>query len=222
MLGLIKDLVCLLWQLILEIVYPPVCCGCHKIGHHLCPNCYGLIQFNLTPLNLPIEENYLDEIHAVAGYYFPLNNLIKLLKYKHVKEIGEILGRMIYDTSDVPPSDIITSVPLHPTRQRQRGFNQAEVIARELATQSGIPYSPLLIRKFHTKNQAMMKTKTDRLKNLQNIFSPSLNFKNNKPPPTVLIIDDVITTGSTLNECAKVLKQNGVQKVIALCVAHGQ
>lgn len=158
----------------------------------------------------------------MATYEEPLTSLIHELKYKHVKEIGTLCGQLLYLHTHYPLVDIVTCTPLHPKRQQDRGYNQAEVISQEFARWSRIPFVPLLVKQNPTLSQATLSTKDQRLTNLKHAFSINHYYQKHYPPPsTVLLIDDVITTGTTLNICAQVLKQWGVHKVYGLAVAHG-
>lgn len=152
-----------------------------------------------------------------------MTNLLYQLKYHSVKGLGTYLGNLLYYAFNVPLADLIVSVPLHPRKKFYRGFNQAEVIAKQLARNVQLPWLDLLVRNKNTKAQATGMNKAKRAKNTQGLYA--LNKKvlaqlHGKIPETILMIDDVITTGSTLNACAKVLKAAGAKKVIGLAVTH--
>ena len=119
---------------------------------------------------------------------------------------------------------IIIPVPLHPKRQKLRGFNQSELIAKEVSKRFGLPFSKrIVIRKKLTKPQAELKKK-ERLQNMTNAFSPSPEVLRISKKPlkgrSVLLIDDVWTTGSTMQACAKVLKSLGAEKIWAFTLAR--
>jgi ComF family protein len=224
----LKKICKLIFDSLLEIIYPPFCCHCGKFGNYLCPECFGLIKFYPLPLEIKVENPELDKLIAGAQYAEPLRSLIKKMKYGSAKDIGKVLGGMLWQTTHFPLVDLITAVPLHPSRKNKRGFNQAEIIARELSRLSQIPYREILIRTTNNKNQASIKDKEERLLNLENIFQLAPKYENKLKsnanqtlPQKILIIDDVTTTGATLNECAKVLKKHQVKKIIGLVIAHG-
>jgi len=143
------------------------------------------------------------------------------MKYQSVRGIGQFLGKLLYDTTNFPLAECVTPIPLHKHRQSERGFNQAEEIARSFSFCSRIPYCPLLQKTKHTVNQASIADRQKRMLNMAELFrwSAPPNFKL---PNSVLLIDDVMTTGATLNEAAKVLKLQGVKQVFGLVVAHGE
>ncbi|MCF6093403.1 ComF family protein [Microaerobacter geothermalis] len=115
--------------------------------------------------------------------------------------------------------DLITSVPLHPTRLLERGFNQSEQMAKGLSGMIKIPYRPLLLRQKPTEKQSK-KDRQSRLISIRGTFHPLLQSSSMIQPKHVLIVDDVYTTGATLEEAAKVLKGCGVQRVYSLTVAR--
>jgi ComF family protein len=196
------------------------------------------------------SDYWLDGIWTASDYNNAvIAELIKKYKYNFAKNLNTLLGQLliIYFTQllesyhfrlgsdeniDINISKqistplpilwlsntIVVSVPLHKKRLQWRGFNQAELIANIFCRHFGLKLkSSLLIRKRYTKPQMRLK-KEKRLKNLLSAFA--YNGENLKHRP-VILIDDVATTGSTLNECAKVLKQNGASEVWGLVVAHG-
>jgi competence protein ComFC len=208
------------WKNILDVLFPHLCVGCQKMDTLLCKKCLEKITYFAFNEQLEINNNALDSISVMSHYDTVIKSAIQQLKYHSIKELGTLLGTMLYETTPFPIPDLITSVPLHPSRQRERGFNQAEIIAKSLSKEMHIPYQTLLQRNKKTVAQAKTSSKEERLTQLSNIFSlssPTLDTQGK----TVLLIDDVITTGATLNECAIVLKHSGCKAVHGLTVAHG-
>lgn len=159
-----------------------------------------------------------------ALYAYPdVAGAVYKLKYQGRAEYGEYFGRELgkryRELVKSWGAEVIVPVPLHPARLQIRGYNQAAEIAEALSNELGIPYSETLL--FRTKNTVPQKTLGDseRRKNLQNAFKLQGNVVNYK---TVLIIDDIYTTGSTIDACAAVLKENGVSRVYFLTVASGK
>jgi ComF family protein len=114
---------------------------------------------------------------------------------------------------------LATEVPMHKHKQNQRGFNQATLIAQWLQKNYNLPHHTLLTKNKQTTPQ-MQLTRYDRVFNLQNAFE--INTKQNIENKNILIVDDVITTGTTLEECARVLKKHGAHKVWGLALASGR
>lgn len=209
---------------LLDLFFPNFCLGCNRFDTLLCCNCYQKIQFLSLPVQLEIEPCYLDQVITMARYEKIVKKLIIKLKYQSLKKVGQLLGKMVVETTIFPQAELITAIPLSRKRLWQRGFNQAEVIARQISQQTGIKYLPLLIRTKHTSPQAKIKNKNKRLNHLRDCFklNPQLNLNINKiKSQSILLVDDVITTGSTLNTAAKTLKSVGFKKVHALTIAHG-
>ncbi len=209
----------LLSKVVFGILSPTFCVYCEKWGELLCDKCYETVDFlyyQPPPLLTPL---YLDQVISACRYGGAIKALLKSLKYQSVIDAGRLCGRLLYHCTIYPPVDCITSVPIHPKRLRERGFNQAQVIGQTLATLSNIPYHNLLIRTIHGTHQASIQSREVRLSHVANHFSlnPSLSLPL---PRMILLIDDVFTTGSTLNECARVLKTNGCRTVIGLTVAR--
>jgi ComF family protein len=102
-------------------------------------------------------------------------------------------------------------VPLHPERFRIRGYNQAELLAKELSFRLGIPSLNVLVREKPTKPQFKLK-REERMKNVIGVFTVSKKLKTKVKGANIILIDDITTTGSTLRECAKILKKSGVKK----------
>lgn len=209
----------------LDVIFPPLCGGCQKLGTLLCTNCYERLCFYPLEINisrLELTACYLDKIQAAVEYNESAKSVIATIKYRGVIDVAKVCGGVLYDTMDLPPIDCIVPVPLHRQREKDRGFNQAAVMAGALSQASNTPWFPLLERVKATTPQAGIADKQERLHRLENCFQISQKAAQRPAlPPRVLLLDDVVTTGSTLNECARVLKQAGVKNVYGLAFAHG-
>lgn len=209
----------------IKILPSQVCPYCEKVfteGGTVCPAC----KINFWKKN---ERPPLDGL-VVAAKYADLARPIHAFKYNFVRDLANPLGNLLTKAAaanDLPLPDIIIPVPLHRRRLRWRGFNQAELLARYIADNltPGFPlpvFSDLVVRKKYTPPQMKIKNYRQRQANLKHAFSL------NAPTPrtsgisgkTVLLVDDVSTTGSTLLECAKVLKSGGAKKVFALVLSR--
>jgi ComF family protein len=161
---------------------------------------------------------------AVAGYRARgiVRRLIHDFKYhqrpylRHV--VGDWLATVLDDSRlKAVKFDVIVPVPLHAARRRERGFNQAEFLARSLAGRMSVPVSAALERiRFTTTQTAFDRAK--RMQNLHNAFR--LRPRRDVQDLRVLLVDDVLTTGSTLSECARVLKESGASSVYAATAAR--
>lgn len=214
--------------LLLDIFFPPFCCNCQKFGTYLCPNCYRQIDFIPMPLDINLEEKYLQNVYVTAHYQGVIKKLIQIYKYKSVKDIGKVIAELIWYSTDLPNIDLLIPIPLKKDKLKKRGFNQSEEICKHLSALFGMPYLNSLNKVGDYKSQASMESKEARLSNLTNTFVVNSQFKkyletqnNSKQEISILIIDDVITTGTTLNEAAKVFKNLGIKNIYGFAVAHG-
>lgn len=184
-------------------------CGVESASGALCPRCY------------PGE---LDGVIALGAYRSdePFGKLIKQFKYQGAKELTAIWSGLFESFSLPLPTfsaaPVVFPVPLHPRRQRWRGFNQAALLAEIVAHSFGFTggLSGSLVRIRHTNQQARL-TPPERLRNVAGAFA----WRKREPAPRVVIlVDDVYTTGATLRECARVLKKNGSEMVWGLVLAR--
>ena len=156
-----------------------------------------------------------DHVCAPYTYAFPLDALVQALKYRGMLAIAPLFGSAIASSLGERP-DVIIPMPLADARLRERGFNQAQEIARHVAKISGVPLLPRACRKVRdTAPQAALPWK-ERAKNMRKAFVCDEDFTGKH----VAVVDDVMTTGATLNELARNLKQAGAARVTGLIVAR--
>ncbi len=211
-------------EAVLDLVYPRCCIGCQRNGTLLCPNCLSEIDFYFMPVRLQLESLFLEDYIVVARMEGIVRTLVHQLKYAGVKELGVVAGELLYLCSEWPDADLVTSVPLHPNRFSERGFNQAALIGQSFAQSSEIPYRELLMRTADTPHQAQQLTRADREHNITDYFAVIADVDNSSTlnDKHIILVDDVCTTGITLNHCAKMLKAGGCSRVTALTLAHGR
>lgn len=197
---------------ILDFLFPIYCVGCKKENFHLCEDC-------LKKLPVKIIENHIDGLTVFAVIKFkedsPVAQLIHRFKYDGAKEIAEILGMLF---PYIPHSAFLIPVPLHRRRSNSRGFNQSLLLAQELSKKWSLPIADILQRHRYTKPQVELNG-LERLTNVTDAFSMKNPEEKLDPSATYTIIDDVCTTGSTINECAKALKKHGAEKIFGVVVA---
>jgi len=155
---------------------------------------------------------------AVDRYEGRMKDVIHSLKYERRRSIAPPLGRLMRECGAklLCDADVVVPVPLHPRRQYERGFNQANDLAREL----GLPVVPLLKRVVFTRSQIEL-PKHQRQENVKNAFAFCPDPRSLFPDPSIVVlVDDVATTGATLEACAAVLKRSGVKEVRALTAAR--
>lgn len=221
-----------LWVNCLNLIYPRTClsCGDELVSgeESVCLTC--LVQ--LPPADMlqsPGQNLLMDKFigkvaisGAAAIFWFdkgsPLQALVHALKYKRKPELGISLGRVmgaeLKQHTQFPRMDYLIPVPLHPGRRKRRGYNQAEQLARGISEVCTIPVVPdALIRTRNNVSQTG-KTREERWENVRKIFQCKQKLSGN-----VMLIDDVITTGSTLEACIAVLNDAGIDQVYVLSLA---
>ena len=220
-------------SLILDLLFPKYCVGCKKLGSYLCPNCEEKLEL-ITVQNCPVcgrksltgithkfckYKLSLDGSTSIFNYKNPIKQAVHQIKYRLVKdEIKTFVDLMLkFLPKNFPEFDLIIPIPLHPKKQKERGFNQSEEIAKILFP--NLLLNNCLIRTKYTKAQFGLKSQ-ERKENIKGAFAVKNPEKiiNKK----ILLIDDVATTYSTLNEACRILKTSGASFVWSLTLAHGK
>lgn len=230
---------------LVSLFYPAacaICCAPIELNENLCPDCSAKALRISAPFCTKCSEPFFGEIpgpfqcancegrallfDAAVSVYRSRNVVRKVIhdfKYGRQIHLRHLIGRWLSQTLADPrlaakKFDLIVPVPLHPARKRERGFNQAELLALELQRASGICSRSVLQRVRYTTTQTQF-DRSERMENLRGAFRlrPGLNVQGLR----MLLVDDVLTTGSTLSECASVLKKAGAASVYAATAARG-
>lgn len=230
-------------EFILEILFPKFCLNCGREGSYLCPDCLSLIDvaekqycpFCSQPKIVRDGKtcSSCQNSKKLTGFYCPasydnfiVKKIINQFKYKpYIKELSKplsslIIAHLINLNKFTPTPDfILIPIPLHKKKLKKRGFNQASEIGKELARILKIPFfDDVLIKIKQTPDQVELK-KTEREKNIKGVFfckKPEI-VSGRK----ILLVDDILTTGSTMEEGASVLKSAGAEEVWAIVAARG-
>lgn len=191
----------------------------------LCQFCAAQIDYlPHLPIRLHCENTALTSVYSATMFRGVAKQVVKKLKYDYVKAYAEVGASILLRNFPPISAEVITWVPLHPHKQADRGFNQAEEMARYLGNWLGRPAVPLLTRRINAPPQAQQNSLTERSQRLAGHFalhSQSLSYTKELSRTTIMIIDDVCTTGATLHECAVVLQSLGCRKIYGYTVAHG-
>jgi len=162
--------------------------------------------------------------HRSAGRYGgALKDALLLLKYRKARPLGSVLGRMTYDALRKDEEfwlgiDLVVPVPLHKRRRRERGFNQAAEIGREIGRRAGLAVAVDGLRKIRNTPPQTSLDRRERTDNVRGAYA--LGRKTSVSGKVILLVDDVYTTGSTLGECARILRKEGAADVRGLTVAQ--
>jgi len=205
---------------ILDIIFPKYCIACEQEGAYICQLCLEKARVNAGPINKGDDT-------FIAGSYQNryLREIIHYLKYNFIQELAiplaDFLAQSLRQKFDATffrnNNSILVPVPLHPKKFRQRGFNQSELIAHGVSKVLHLSMVPALKKIKSTAAQMTIEEKVTRLKNVQHTFA--CDAPHAVQGKIILLIDDVITTGATMEECKSILKQAGAKKVFKIAVA---
>ena len=217
----------------LDLLFPPVCGGCGKIGSRWCAECQQRVKILSGTLceicGLPLDKAgicdtcradrpHFRALRAWAVFENPVQTALHKLKYRRDISMGDSLAsHMLSFVRELNwPMDMIVPIPLGKERHKQRGYNQVGMIAKPLAMALNVEYAPNeLMRRKETRTQVGL-TKTERKENVDGAFQAGVGVREK----TVLVMDDVSTTGSTLSSSAEALYSSGAKDVYALTVAR--
>lgn len=223
-----------------NVCFPSVCLHCNaQINEQelwLCGSCFDKLSFmpeqHCPRCGYPTEEsecgncieNHYVFTQAKSVFLFdgPAKTLVHSLKYDGFTAIADWFANQMYmavlKAMPMPELDYVTAIPLHRVKKRERGFNQSELIARALAAKLDKPYTnALLKRRSNTMSQTLLNG-VSRRKNMKDAFLPG---RKNPKGKSILIVDDVFTTGTTVNEAAIILNKQEAKTVYVLTVCHG-
>jgi ComF family protein len=236
-------------KFLLNLFFPKFCLGCQKEGTYLCDDCRHLLdicEYNYCLCDKPtkifgnLENGKCQKCNSknLDGLYFALaykNKLAKKIicqfKYKpYLKDLSKTLASILIEyfiktnknTDKIWKNSVLIPVPIHAKKFRERGYNQSEELAKELAKIIKIPViSNFLIKTKNTNSQAEL-SKIEREKNLFGAFAINQNFEKNGFThfSKIFLVDDVYTTGCTMQECAKTLRKAGFKNIWGLTLAR--
>ena len=225
---------------LLDIIFPRYCVNCKKFGEFLCPNCFSKLSFDTRNICLACGNgSYNGLTHpkcrktntpegSFTGVVFNKisKKLIYQFKYRpYLSGLSGFISDLLYESliqnenfNDLNHQRIVlVPIPLSSKRFKKRGYNQAEILAKGLSKKFGFPVIDCLGRVKETRSQVGL-SKKERRENISGAFA-IINHKSSIINRNVLLIDDVVTTGSTFSEACNVLKKNGVGKVWGIAFA---
>lgn len=212
---------------LLDTLLPPACAGCGRFGAMLCSACLGAFRppsdpgdrFVAADAGMVIGDSMTLAVAAFA-YEGPLRKVLQRVKYVGAARVAAALAdaslpalRMLLAISGEAP---IVPVPLHPARERERGFNQAALIADALSRGASLPVRRILVRDRATAKQHRL----DRAGRLHNLAGAFRVADGQRAPPVVIVVDDILTTSATMEACAAVLRAAGCERAYGFAVAR--
>ncbi|NOZ03955.1 MAG: ComF family protein [FCB group bacterium] len=208
-------------HMLLDFLYPAKCLLCDTFQkttfNTICPNCKDAFRSTNLGNWINTVANPLGIDRAYSGWFFDneIQKVIHSLKYQERAKLGRELGRYLAQElryNSIGPLDILIPVPLHPVKKRERGYNQAEWIVKGLAEIWKVPYSlNRLVRRKYTISQTTLNAE-ERLRNMKDAF----RVRKSVVGLNIGVVDDVLTTGSTISACAISLKKEGANQVVAI------
>jgi ComF family protein len=213
---------------LLDLFFPKFCLGCQREGDYLCPDCKSILDINQN--HQKFKMGHLSDLYFITEYKnFLIKKLIQYLKYEpFCKELAKDLSLLIIDHFQLIDKEpeflknkkdwVLIPVPLEKRKIKWRGYNQAEEIAKNLSQFLKIPLlSNCLIKIKKTRPQVELSLE-ERKENVKGAFLVKNEklIKNKK----ILLVDDVFTTGATMLECARILKEAGVKEIVGIVIAR--
>ena len=214
---------------LIDLLYPrrAVCMGCGDAAgldrDDLCEDCRAKLAGNWIGPRVPNRKLRLDGAAYAHAYRGPAGGMVRNLKYGSAWVLAEAMGADVARAAEllrIEGLTIVTAVPMHPKRLRIRGRNHAEVLARSAAVGLGAEYRELLCRTRNAPQQARLSAR-ERRKNLKGAFAVPPECRELVNGATILLIDDVCTTGSTARNCAEALRSAGARRVYFAAYALG-
>ncbi|HEV8516179.1 MAG TPA: phosphoribosyltransferase family protein [Candidatus Limnocylindrales bacterium] len=212
---------------LLDLLLPPVCPGCEEEGAPICTACLRVLGRRLgeppgAPIGLPVELPHgLVQLEWCAAYTGVARAAVHALKYDGERRLVGPLGGLLAERWGRAGigADLVTWVPVHTTRRRDRGFDQAEILARETAARLGLPVLDLLARRRTTEAQHAL-GRGARARNVGGVFAVRGGAEPLVAGRWILVVDDVVTTGATLAAAAAALEEGGALAVSGLAFAR--
>lgn len=199
-----------------DLIFPPRCSGCGRVDTMWCINCQN--ELVNTPLTTRLRHAPMLEVIASTGLHSgKLQSAVHALKYDGVRPLADVLAqRLALCLWELEWTfDILVPVPLHTTRFQERGYNQSQEISAALATCLRIPSIPDALHRIRDTGSQVGLNKQQRLTNVADAFRADPTLVQNQ---TILLIDDVFTTGATLVACAEALRHAGALHIFGLTV----
>lgn len=212
---------------LLETLLPPACAGCGRFGVALCDACVASFRapgraddrFLVPDPGVVVGDRVIVAIAAFA-YEGAVRRVLGRVKYASAARVSGLLATaaepsLVTLIAVAGPSSLVP-VPLHPQRQRERGYNQAALIAHALGRAGGVPVRECLERSRTTERQHGL-DRAARLRNLSGAFSMAAG---SRPPAVAIVVDDILTTSATMEACAAVLRAAGSERVYGFALAR--
>ncbi|MGH2524064.1 MAG: ComF family protein [Anaerolineales bacterium] len=220
---------------IVDAVFPPRCGGCARAGQRFCSTCQATLHYLSSPVcercgypirtggQCPVDHSptaqTLSGVRSAAFFEGPLRHAVHRLKYHRDIILADSLGQVLREAWQAfqLPGEVVIPVPLSAERLRERGYNQAALLARAFAELAGLPYAPTGIARIRHSASQVGLSAHERQANVSGAFEGRANVVRGR---SVILVDDVCTTGATLAACAEALRAAGAGQVWGLTLAR--
>lgn len=226
---------------VFDLVFPKRCVWCKAFGEYVCADCFPSVSFDPPMICLICGKASIDSLthpgckgkytidgcFAIVQYKGIIKKLLYQYKYNpNLSDLKAFLSELFYEGMiqheilyPKLQNAILVPIPLHSSRFRSRGYDQVDLLTQSLAKKIKLPIKPLLKRVKKTKSQFGLR-REERIRNIRDAFEviPKADAKDR----TILLVDDIVTSGTTLAEAARMLKREGYKKVYGLAFAHGE
>jgi len=230
---------------LLDLLFPKRCVRCKTFGSYLCPSCFSYISFLEHGVCIVCQKQAIggathprcltrytiDGVFSSLAYTGVVKKLLYQFKYQpNLTDLKNLLTELFYEGliqkelfySLLSKKSLLVPIPLHASKLKKRGYNQSLLLAKGLGTKLNLPVSDCLIRSKKTTTQVGL-SKEERRENIKDAFAINkTSLAELKQYSQIFLVDDIATSGATLNEAAKLLKKTGVTNVWGVTLAHGQ
>lgn len=213
----------------LDLLFPPLCVGCRRVGRWICPRCWPAVSWlratecglcGRPSMSTPCPRcaggsHSLDAILAVVEFDGLGREAVHALKYHERHAISGLLGRLMAESARSSEATLVVPTRLHPRRRRERGYDQASLLGAHVARSLRIQHAPRVLRRTRYTRQQALLDGDDRRHNVAGAFNAATSLVGQR----VLLVDDVMTTGATLSAAAEAMKAAGAESVCGLVFA---
>ncbi|MGH2448415.1 MAG: ComF family protein [Chloroflexota bacterium] len=214
----------------LDLIFPPSCVGCRRVGRWICEECWPKVPWMCGNVCLSCGSpaagpwcgacsraaSELDQLLVATRFEGIAREAVHALKFNGHHAISALMGRVMAGVAGEMEAEAVVALPLHPSRRHQRGYDQSALLARHLAHTLHFPLESHVLRRTRRTEQQASLDREHRQANVAGAFAVNAPLE----AETVLLVDDVVTTGATMSEAGCALKEAGVERVVGLAFAQ--
>ena len=221
-----------LFKELLSFAFPPLCAGCGSFcddSAFVCDNCRAAIDWFTSPFyvdyHVPGKDSDHLKLFAGAEYLDPIKSIVVAFKFNGVTSVVPFLVERLLEQHRVALEKlgdaVLVPIPLHPSREYHRGYNQATLLAQEFGRRLDWPMNDTAIERTRIRRPQSRLREASRFKNIKGVFAVDEEELDSLEGRKIVLVDDVVTSGATIGEAASVLSRAGLEIAGAIAVAHG-